>query len=433
MIAGTAKLEITPSTNVWLDGLIREHESVGVHDPIFMRALVLANEPDFSDAFAVLSLDICVLDTEDVHRAVQVLADRTRIQTDRIILAASHNHSGPATFGFFNPKETEYTDDLIEKMTIVLRRAMDNSVPAAVGCRSGREETISRYRRFMDDNGKVVMLWEANPAESLMRVLGENDPEVGVLKVVDAEDHSKTICTLLNHAGHPNIMSGDNYLITADYPGVTQRLVEEAFGGNCMFTNGAQGNLDIDNWKYRDWNGMEHIGQTLAKAVSQTADGIVPSNSTVVRGSSVKYKIPSRKISDAELAWAEDILSKTGGKLQAVADGVGDDYKALLYRKLRERQDRPIQVSQICFAVGNTAFVTVPGELFTEAGMKIKAESPFEHTYILGLANGYIGYIPTREAIALGGYEVDTREADDGAEETIVEMSLALLKCVKAF
>jgi hypothetical protein len=282
----------------------------------------------------------------------------------------------------------------------------------------------------MDDDGDVVMLWEANPAEGHMRVLGEGDPEVGVLKVMDAEDPTRTICTLVNHAGHPDVMSGDNYLISADYPGVTEKYVENRLGGKCLFTNGAQGSVDIDNCKYRDWDGMEYIGETLGKAAIETSETIVPSKSLTLRASSAQYEIPSRKISDAELAWAEEILRKTGGKLHAVSDGVGDDYKALLYRELREKQDRPLPVSQVCFAVGDAAFVTVPGELFTETGMKIKARSPFEHTYILGLANGYIGYIPTREAIGQGGYEADIRECEDSAEEIIIQESLALLNSV---
>ena len=113
-----------------------------------------------------------------------------------------------------------------------------------------------------------------------------------------------------------------------------------------------------------------------------------------------------------------------------MSDGVGDDYKALLFKKLHEREDREITLDQTCIALGNSALISFPGELFTEIGMRIKVESPFAQTYIIGLANGEIGYVPTRKAIYEGGYAVDTREVGEEAEEIIVSQSLTLIEQV---
>jgi hypothetical protein len=62
--------------------------------------------------------------------------------------------------------------------------------------------------------------------------------------------------------------------------------------------------------------------------------------------------------------------------------------------------------------------------------MQVKAASPFPHTYIIGLANGYAGYIPTRQASGEGGYAEDMRWADAAAAEIIAEQSLTLLRKV---
>ncbi len=56
--------------------------------------------------------------------------------------------------------------------------------------------------------------------------------------------------------------------------------------------------------------------------------------------------------------------------------------------------------------------------------------SPFARTCIIGLANGEIGYVPTRKAISEGGYAVDTREVGDEAEDIVISRSLALLEQV---
>jgi hypothetical protein len=197
-----------------------------------------------------------------------------------------------------------------------------------------------------------------------------------------------------------------------------------------LFVNGAQGTMDIDGLRDRDWPGVERAGQALAGAVRDALARIVPSPSTIIRGALVRYSLPRRQITEREWAWAQEILARTGGAVQSVADGVGDDWKAVHYRDLRGMQDQPLEVEQTCFAVNGAAFLSFPGELYTEIGMRIKSESPFRHTYILGLANGQVGYVATRKAIAEGGYAEDTRQLDAATEDVVVAQSLALLRTV---
>ena len=113
--------------------------------------------------------------------------------------------------------------------------------------------------------------------------------------------------------------------------------------------------------------------------------------------------------------------------MKALADGVGDDYKALLFERLHARESISIEVEQTCCAFGDSSLISFPGELFTEIGMSIKSRSPFKRTWILGLANGEIGYAPTVKAIGEGGYAVETREVGDEAGEIVLNNSLSLL------
>jgi len=426
LIAGAAKVDITPSGSVWMDGMIRAHASTGVHDPLFASAVYFASGLDTSYGAVIASVDVCALRAGDAKAVREVVAARTGVPANHIIIAATHTHSGPATIGFFNQAEEDYVTELRGKLADVIEEAVENARPAAVGCASGREETISHYRRLLADDGHVVMNWEPWPAERIVRVLGEPDPEVGVVAVEERDHPRRPICVLFTHAGHPNVMSGDNYFLSADYPGYAAARIEHEVGGVAMFVNGAQGSVDIDGLKDRDWEGVARAGGALADAVRQAIRQTNPSPGAQVRGSSVRYQLPPRRITPAELDWAEGVLRATGGKVQSHADGVGDDYKAALYKKLAAASE-PIEVEQACLALGDTAFVSFPGELFTEIGMRIKAGSPFAQTYIIGLANGSIGYVPTREAISQGGYEVDTRRLADDAEDIVIDSSLELL------
>lgn len=427
MKAGVARIDITPTESIWMRGMLRAHRSEGIHDPLFAKALVMANDDRLDQACAILTADVCGISAELSEKVRSAVERETGIPAAHIITAAKHIHSGPETDGTGEP-EVRYTQSLKEKLIQVLREAAGNLQPVQAGCASGRENTISQYRRLLADDGHVVMNWEPWPLEHLAGVLGVPDPEVGVLKIQDPSD--RTLCILFNHAGHPNILSGDNYLISAEYPAHAERLLEEEFGGIAMFVNGAQGSADIDGLGPRDWAEMERIGAKLAAAVAETVRRIEPAAGAAVRCTSFQHGLPARRVSDEQLAWAEQIIEQTGGTVQPLADGVGDDFKALLLKRLHAVQDQPIPAEHICIAIGDTAFLSFPGELFTEIGLKIKARSPFARTYILGLANGSVGYVPTRKAIGEGGYAVDVRRVDVEAEDVVLRQSQALLEQV---
>src|SRR5437870_6102860 len=81
----------------------------------------------------------------------------------------------------------------------------------------------------------------------------------------------------------------------------------------------------------------------------------------------------------------------------------------------------PVPAEVSAFRIGPLAAVTVPGELFTEIGMRIKAASPFAAPLIAGYSNGSIGYIPTVEAYPEGGYEVTHACRVDPGAGTLIE------------
>ncbi len=427
MRAGTARIDITPTESVWMEGMLRAHRSDGVHDAIFAKALVLSNDERLDQACAMVAVDVCDF-PDQLTDEVRGAAERELgIPSGNVVIAAKHIHSGPSTDGTGEP-EIRYTRALVEQLFRVVREAASRMQPVKAGCASGRENTISQYRRLLADDGHVVMNWEPWPLEHLVAVLGVPDPEVGVLKVADLS--GQILCILFNHAGHPDVLSGDNYLISAEYPGFAERLLEKQFGGMAMFVNGAQGTMDIDGLGPRNWTEMERLGAKLASAVAEVVQRIEPVEGLAVRCANLKHGLPARQVSDEQLGWAEAIIEQTGGTVQPLPDGVGDDYKALLLKQFHAVQNSAIPAEQICIAIDNTAFLSFPGELYTEIGLKIKAASPFSRTYIIGLANGCVGYIPTRKAIGEGGYAEDVRRVDAGAEEAILSKSLELLKQV---
>jgi hypothetical protein len=61
----------------------------------------------------------------------------------------------------------------------------------------------------------------------------------------------------------------------------------------------------------------------------------------------------------------------------------------------------PVQALRI----GDTGFVAFAGEPFVELGLEVRRKAPFKQSFLIGLSNDHVGYIPTVEAHEQGGYE----------------------------
>jgi hypothetical protein len=96
-------------------------------------------------------------------------------------------------------------------------------------------------------------------------------------------------------------------------------------------------------------------------------------------------------------------------------------------RSLRSGQVPSADAADAADAGQALAIVGLPGEVFAELGLDLRARSPFAHTLVLGLANEAIGYVPTRRACDEGGYEPTSSRLEPGGGELLVEAALELL------
>ncbi|MGQ9691193.1 MAG: hypothetical protein ACUVQY_08035, partial [Thermoproteota archaeon] len=67
---------------------------------------------------------------------------------------------------------------------------------------------------------------------------------------------------------------------------------------------------------------------------------------------------------------------------------------------------------------------------FTKLGIIIKRLSPFRYTFVMELANDWIGYIPDKQAYDLGGYQTWMgfhSYVEKGTGEMLVEKTVQML------
>ena len=61
-------------------------------------------------------------------------------------------------------------------------------------------------------------------------------------------------------------------------------------------------------------------------------------------------------------------------------------------------------------------------------GLEVKAKSPFQSTFLIGMANSYNGYIPTVEGHRQGGYETWRAKSSYLEPEAAPKMVAAALR-----
>ena len=83
--------------------------------------------------------------------------------------------------------------------------------------------------------------------------------------------------------------------------------------------------------------------------------------------------------------------------------------------------------------LGDTALCAVPFETLVEIGLELKQRSPFANTIVVGIANGYNGYLPPPNQHELGGYEtwLGTSRVQEDASVLIIDQLLGMLRELK--
>ena len=406
--AGTGIVDITPPIGTRLAGGLRPRESVGVSTNLLSKAVVLANE---DAAAAIVSVDLCVLGKEQVDAATALIQERTGIPPGNVMVTASHTHAGPYTAALFceeSDVDPNYLALLPRYIADSATIAHQNLVPAEIGSGSGREDTSAHYRRVRLKAGHVRNTWMRLDPDDVVGPVGEIDPEVGVLLTRNA--NGDVLSVVFNYTLHANC-HGDRGFIDASYPPRVASRVEGAMGGMTSYTPGACGNIN-------PVGKPEKVGESLANEILRVIPTIQTTPERKLRAIKSEVVLPLRDFSQLRI----DAIRRDWPD--------GEDVFTQEWRHLSQAGEESVETSVQVLAIGDAAFVAVPGEFFVELGCEIKRRSPFERTYVVELANDYVGYIPTREAFEQGGYEVlDARSSKVGPEagELVVEECVKLL------
>lgn len=384
--AGFAEAIISPQVGVRMGGFAsRVKPSVGIHDDLMARSLALGMD---EESAIMVSCDLLALDDEMVKAIRETIETETGIAGDRVLLAATHTHSGPDIVIPFQEKES---GDWIEVVTLQVARcamkAFNSRADASVS--SGIGEAHIGFNRRRKDGPVDASL-------CLLRVDGSS----GNLSVA-----------LMNYACHAVVLGPANLYISGDYPGFAVKNLEkhvEARGRNlkALFFNGACGDINPVTCKGYACPGTfedaEKLGSVLAAETLEIYERLEPQKPERFGTVSRTVDLPIRELPSLEDA--KDALKRAEAQASSPLDA------DLIYARERhllasKGLEGSVKGEIQALAIDDTALVTLPGEAVVSLGLAIKHSSPFGKTFVLGYGNGYVGYICSKDDFEIGGYE----------------------------
>ena len=427
--AGFASRCVTPSPVEEIPGLFERRVALGTHDDLFVHAAVV---DDGRTCAAIVQVDAIKVSRELVTNARREAQRLCGISPRNCLIAATHTHSGGPVFaGFLGSPCPAYEDFVTKQIAAAIAEASRRQRTVLAGAQAAPAEGVAFNRRFhMRDGTQTTHPGKGNP--EILEAAGPASPAVTVAGFCVPKTFKPAGC-IVHFACHATHMNG--LLYSADYPRWIEQTLQAVHGPDfgVVFLNGACGDVtQVDNQSLRPqefgpyW--CERTGRAVGGAAIQalactdyrrraTVDVAAASLRAAIRPSTAEQRGKARALLAKKAVTAKDVETIYAQELLEV-------------EKMRRRQPKH-SLEIMGLRIADALFWTVPGELFQSLAHEVRQASPFPHTCCVELANGYRGYICTKEAFSGGGYEIRTARSsylEEDAGSMIVRKAKTLAK-----
>ncbi|SDN08910.1 Neutral/alkaline non-lysosomal ceramidase, N-terminal [Fictibacillus solisalsi] len=310
------------------------------------------------------------------------------IESDAIILHATHNHSGPQTSSHFTAYLGKADEHYLRFLKLQLREAIEsarNNIEAVTIKRAATNCHIGMNRR-RSDHGKIVMA--PNPD-------GVIDSEVILLQFLTVTGNMKALLT--HYTCHPTT-TGDN-AVSSEFPGHAMTVLEESYNQRFVagYLQGCCGDirpaLIKDGQFYRGkQEDIERLGMKLAKKIDEV----------LTNGQWSGVEVEEFQVHSSEIRL--EFYDQHGFEETIQPVEMKSEWKRAVQKKFFG-QGNTVPLQMTLWKISSSlSFLAFNAEVVTEYGLQLKEK--YEGKIIpLPYSNGMIGYVPTANQISEGGYE----------------------------
>ncbi len=394
---GFAKCDITPErpTPMWGYGERHAALSIGVHDPLFAKAVVIDIG---TEKLAIVGLDLGRSPTDAMMlRIREAIKDHSGVGL--IMISGSHTHHGPVIELLDEPGKGKgsfddavaYSRDLEAKLIAVIDAAAADVRDAKIGW-AATPVALNRNR-----HSKL----EPKPV----------DNELAVIRFDDLA--GQPIAIVVNFAAHATMQPAGDLRFSADWPGQMMTAVEKQLKSNCVFMQAAAGDMSVQ--PPADTRGIEAFG----KAMSAHVCGLF---------TTIKTSAPERpRLEHKEEVFEFKTRMPMSNPLTAIVFS-NAFFPELAAASMTEDLKHDLIHPRLTTILINRelALIGGSGEFFCQHAMRLKERSRAAETFFFGYCNGHHMYFPTIEAAAVGGYGADPAVSwvELGAGEQMMNQAL---------
>ncbi|MCG3148215.1 MAG: hypothetical protein PCFJNLEI_01658 [Verrucomicrobiae bacterium] len=419
--AAFGKLAYTPPPGTRLGRLgVNIFIAQGVHSSLEARVALF---DDGQQRLALVALDqgfVSAAVTARLRAAVQTGA---AVPPAQCLVSVTHTHNAPALMPWRDDDPGYAQADTLAEQLVELSRQLAAQL-APVELRLSEttapgwaENRRSIYRQA--DGREWVATHGDRAAPGFVRPEG---PDETALRALWAVRPDGTVAGgLVNFWCHPTTLY-DEPVWSADFPGVVRARLEREVGGTFVYLTGPCGDLSPAR---NELAFCEPMGTALAEKLLAGRATARPLAAESVGAANERLTLAQRMVTPAQVRVAREYLAGTrpSGSAPLVevlyawpfhfASHTGniDDWMAQEILGMWEWQKRAAEpvlhetVEVQALRVGDLVLATIPGELFSALGHAILADASSGARWVVELANGYHGYLPTPAAFAHGGYE----------------------------
>jgi len=389
------------------------------------------------------AVDVLGLVYDEANVLIDHIVDRVGASPDGVLLNWSHTHLAPRASHVHHGSFLGDVDADQLAAVHAFERVIQDKIVTACELAAARLEpatvvwgqadvdlSVNRRERTTDgSNGGTKLGW--NPDELI-------DNQVTVLQARRPDETA--IATVVGYGCHPVTTGFDMDIYSADFVGPLRSLVRNVTGGECVYLQGAGGNV-LPKFAFTDSEAEAvRMGSRIGLAAVESVADEFGTPVTVVSEDEesahaiTRYRLTRQRSAVPALAALREVVTIPllrplprledvrellvgyDAELEAAkASGDNGRIRVALFHQLWASRteaaleagtaETEVQTSINAIRIGDGAIVTGPGESFTEYSIAVKERSPARPTMYAGYTNDLVGYLPTAREYEFGGFE----------------------------